>query len=506
MFFFEKKNQKTFTSSPSPTTRHGRPNAYLNRQKFFGSFFQKRTLLLVFLSSCTLAPPYKQPPLSVPASYPNASVAEPARSIAWQQFFTDPALKRLLSIALRENRDVRTAAFDVAQAKAQFRVQRAALFPALNVTGVAEYEGLSQSGLVGGTSAASTAIPTGATSGTFRYYTVSAGTTSYELDLFGQQRSLTRQAFEKYLAQGENQRAVALTVIGNVANAYITWLADQELLRVTQDTLRAQEDTVRLTQAEFDHGEATLLSLRQAQTSALSARASLAQYQRAVVQDANELALLIGAPVPADLPPPARFGAQTIMADLPAGLPADLLTRRPDIRKAEHTLRADNADIGSARAAFFPQIQLTGSGGLSSLQFGKLFTPGALTWSFAPQITVPIFTFGQTQGNLDAAKAQRDIDVAAYEKAVQTAFHDVANALVARATYVDQVQAQSRDVDAAADYDRLATMRFKAGIDNFLTALDAERTLYSAQQTLVQARAAQLQNLVALYQALGGGW
>lgn len=470
------------------------------------------------LAGCSLAPSYHQPALPVSGVFPDgpayhattapasAPLATTADKLAWRDFFVDPALQRLIGIALQSNRDLRTATIDVAQAQAQFRVQHASLFPSLSVTGVGEYEGLSNSGLVGGGSASSTAIPTGAGGRTFRYYTVSAGVSSYELDLFGRVRNLSRQAFEKYLAQEENRRAVALTVIGNVATTYIGWLADQALLRVTQDTLNTQQDTLRLTRAEVNHGTTTLLSLRQAETSVASAQANLAQYTRQVAQDANELALLIGAPIPSDLPPPNAFGAQTLMADLSPGLPSDLLTRRPDIMKAEHTLRGDDANIGAARAAFFPQIELTGTGGLSSLQFNKLFTPGALTWSFAPQITIPIFTWGQNQGNLDIAKTQRDIDVAAYEQAIQTAFHDVANALAARATYVDQASAQQQDVKAAADYYRLATMRFRAGVDDYLTTLDAERTLYAARQALVTAQASRLQNLVSLYQDLGGGW
>jgi multidrug efflux system outer membrane protein len=504
-------------------------------------------LAALCLTGCSLAPDYHAPPQAVPARYPDGPAyhsAAPAPlgltlaadETGWRNFFTDPALKALLAVALRSNRDLRTATLDVAQAHAQFALQRASLFPSLNVTGSALYEGLSKSGLFssgasgssttattgtaattggttgtsgsGGSAAASgsTAIPTGLSGGTLREYTISAGVTSYQVDLFGQVRNLTRQKFEDYLAQDENRRAVALTVIGNVANAYITWLADQALLRVTNDTLRAQQDSLRLTQAEFDQRETTLLTLRQAETSVATARANQAQYTRAVAQDVNELVLLIGAPIPADLPPSNKLGAQTLMADLAPGLPSDLLVRRPDIMKAEHTLRGDYADIGAARAAFFPQVTLTGTGGLSSLQFNKLFTPGGLTWTFAPQITIPIFTWGQNRANLDIAKTQRDLDVVAYEQAVQTAFHDVANALTARATYRDQALAQQQDADAAADYYRLAMMRFRAGVDTYLTALDAQRTLYAAQQNLLTAQAAQLQNLVTLYQDLGGGW
>jgi multidrug efflux system outer membrane protein len=491
------------------------------------------------LAGCSLAPDFLRPPQSVSAAFPDGAayhsktaVTPPSLSLAagkigWRDFFTDPALRRLLQVALRSNRDLRTATIDVFQAKAYFQLQRASLFPSLNVTGNATYEGESQYGLFttggGGSSSAATGsgaasgtgsagggasvtTPTGSSGGTLREFTVSAGTTSYEVDLFGRVRNLTRQEFEKYLAQQENQRAVALTVIGNVATTYITWLSDQALLKVTEDTLRAQSDSLRLTQAEFDHGAITLLVLRQAQTSVATARANQAQYTRAVAQDVNELVLLLGAPIPDDLPPPRPLGGQTVMADLAPGLPSDLLTRRPDIMKAEHTLRGDYADIGAARAAFFPQLTLTGTGGLSSLQVNKLFTPGALTWTFAPQLSIPIFTWGQNQANLDIAKTQRDLDVVAYEQTVQTAFHDVANALTARATYRDQALAQQQDVDASADYYRLAMMRFRAGVDTYLTALDAQRTLYSAQQALLVAQEAQLQNLVTMYQVLGGGW
>jgi multidrug efflux system outer membrane protein len=496
--------------------------------------------LACLVSGCSLAPDYRQPPPAVAAAFPDGTAyhsriaAPPTLALAagdtgWQGFFTDPALLRLLGVALRSNRDLRTAAIQVAQARAQFRLERSQLFPSLNVTGSALYEGLPDSGVVGTSGATGATGATGGTGaagaggtggaaeggtgsgvsaggGTYREFSVSAGTTSYEVDLFGRIRNLTRQQFEKYLAQAENRRAVALTVIANVATSYITWLSDQALLGVTNDTLKAQEDSLRLTQAEFDQRATTLLTLRQAQTSVASARANQAQYIRQVAQDVNALVLLIGAAIPADLPPPRKLGNQSIMADLAPGLPSDLLARRPDIMKAEHTLRGDYADIGAARAAFFPQLTLTGTGGLSSLQFNKLFTPGALTWSFAPQISIPIFTWGQNRANLDIARTQRDLDVVAYEQAVQMAFRDVANALTARATYRDQALAQVQDVAAAADYYRLANMRFRAGVDTYLTALDAQRTLYAAQQTLLLAQEAQLQNLVTLYQALGGGW
>jgi multidrug efflux system outer membrane protein len=505
-----------------------------------------RLLLLAtasVLAGCTLAPHYRQPALPTSPAYPGGGafqsptagsppVVQSADAIGWRDFFVDPRLQRLIEIALRQNRDLRTAVLDIAQAQAQYRVQRSDLFPAISATGAASYQGLPDSGLIstgtggasstGASSAASTAgtgtstsasagastsaTPTGSSGGTFRYFTAGVGFSSYELDLFGRLRSLTRQAFEAYLAQGENRRAVQLTVVSQVATDYIALLTDQALVKVTADTLRTQQDTERLTQAEFDHGATTLLTLRQVQTSVASAQASLAQYRRQEAQDENARVLEVGAPLPADLPPANPLGSQTLLADLPAGLPSDLLTRRPDIMQAEHTLRGAYADIGAARAAFFPQITLTASDGVQSLKLNQLFTAGATTWSFSPQITVPIFTWGQNRANLDLAKIERDLDVVAYEKAIQTAFQEVSNALVARSTYVEQARADQAQVDESADYFRLATMRFQAGVDTYLTALDAERTLFTAQQALLSAREAQLQNLVTLYRALGGGW
>jgi multidrug efflux system outer membrane protein len=499
------------------------------------------TLLSSVLAGCTLAPHFQQPALPVAPAYPasaqhspaDATLGTAADSLGWRDFFVDPRLQRLIALSLRENRDLRTAVLDVAQSQAQFRVQRADLFPSISLTGSGSYQGLSNSGLIGtggssGTSASSattsatgtgtgtsttasagastSATPSGSSGGTFRYFTAGVGFSSYELDLFGRLRSLTRQAFENYLAQRENRRAEQLTVISTVASDYIAVLSDQQQIAVTQDTLRAQRDTVALTQAEFDHGATTLLTLRQAQTSVATAEANLAQYQRQLVTDQNALVLAVGAPLPDDLPPPAPLGAQTLLVDLPAGLPSDLLTRRPDILKAEHTLRGAYADIGAARAAFFPQITLTASDGLQSLKLSQLFTSGATTWSFSPQITVPIFTWGQNRANLDLAKIQKDLDVVSYEQAIQTAFQEVSNALAARGTYVEQLRAQQANVDESSDYYRLAKMRFDAGVDTYLTTLDAQRTLYAARQSLISVRETQLQNLVTLYRALGGGW
>jgi multidrug efflux system outer membrane protein len=256
----------------------------------------------------------------------------------------------------------------------------------------------------------------------------------------------------------------------------------------------------------LDAGTTTRLSLRQVEQSLDTANANLAQYTRQVAQDENALTLLLGEPIPADLPSGNGLLDQGLLANLPAGLPSDLLTRRPDILAAEHTLLAANANIGAARAAFFPSITMTASAGVASNQLNNLFTAGATTWLFSPQLNVPIFTWGKNAGNLDYAKLQKDIDIADYEKAIQTAFREVADALAARGTYGDQLRAELALIVAASDSYDLAQMRFRTGVDSFLAALDSQRTLYSAQLTLVTIKQAELTNLVTLYKVLGGGW
>jgi multidrug efflux system outer membrane protein len=484
----------------------------------------------LLVSGCTLAPDYHRPALPVAATYPDGpayhaggnrppALQTDAPNTPWRDVYTDPRLQALIDIALRNNRDLRTATLNVMAAQAQYRSQRADLFPALDVTGDGIFEGLPKSTVipVTGSSAAGTAgtltatspeslEPTSSGGGTFRYYTAGIGFSSYELDLFGQVRSLTQQKFQQYLGYAATAESTRISLVGQVATAYLTLLADQELRDLTQSTLQSQEDSFRLTKAELDRGTTTRLTLRQAETSVDTARANLAQYTRQVAQDENALVLLLGEPMPANLPPGRKLDNQTILADLPPGLPSDLLTRRPDVVAAEYDLRAANANIGAARAAFFPSITLTAQDGVASTQLSRLFTAGATTWTFAPQINIPIFTWGQSQANLDLARTQKTLQVSNYEKTVQTAFREVSDVLAARGTYLDQLAAQQSLVEADADAYRLALMRFRAGVDSYLTTLDAQRSLYGAQQALVSLREAQLANLVTAYKVLGGGW
>jgi multidrug efflux system outer membrane protein len=466
------------------------------------------------LSACTLMPHYERPLSPVPDQWPadgvGRSAAVTADQIGWRDFFTDPRLQRLLEIALENNRDLRIALLNVAASEAQFRIQRGNLFPAISATGAELVEKLPSSGaipLTGAAATGSSGIQAGGNGGsTLHEYTAGIGFTNFELDLFGRQRSLTTQAFEQYLAQSETHRSTQISLVAAVASDYFTVLADQALVNLTLQTLRNETESYELTRAMYQHDTTTLLSLRQAESTVDTARANLSQYQRQLEQDTHALTLVLGEEIPADLPAGTDITAEGLLTDLPAGLPSDLLTHRPDILSAEHMLRAANANIGAARAAFFPSIQLTGSGGTASTRLKDLFGSGTGTWSFAPTITLPIFTGGQNLANLDLAHIEKNVGIAQYELAIQTAFREVSDALSARGTYVEQRRAEQALVTADSEAYHLAEMRFRSGVDNYLATLDAQRSLYAAEQGLVSVRLAELANQVTLYKTLGGGW
>ena len=336
-------------------------------------------------------------------------------------------------------------------------------------------------------------------------YNVGVGFTNFELDLFGRIRSLNHAALQQYFSSGETRRSVQLTLVAEVATAYLTVRTDQTLLDITRDTLKSQEDSYALTQKQFSGGTTTELALRQAETTVDTARANLAQYNRQVAQDRDALQLLLGAPIPDDINFSGGLDNGTMVAELQEGIPSDVLVRRPDVLAAEHQLMAANAQIGAARAAFLPAISLTGNFGTESTQLSGLFKAGSRAWTFSPQISVPIFAGGANVANLEATKLARDTAVAQYEKAIQTAFREVADALVARGTLDEQLAAQQALVTASAAAYRLADMRYRGGVDSYLSALVAQVSLYSAQQQLQTVRLLRLQNLVTLYKALGGG-
>ncbi|UUQ66271.1 AdeC/AdeK/OprM family multidrug efflux complex outer membrane factor [Pseudomonas fuscovaginae UPB0736] len=452
------------------------------------------------LSGCSLIPDYQRPQAPVAAQYPQGPAYSPSQAAnvaaaeqGWRQFFNDPALQQLVQVALENNRDLRVAALNIEAYRAQYQIQRADLFPAVTADG----SGSRQRVPADASSSGKAAITS--------QYSATLGVSSYELDLFGRIRSLSEQALQTYFASEEARRTTQISLVASVANAYLTWQADKELLKLTQETLAAYEESYRLTSRSNEVGVASALDLSQSRTSVESARVKLAQFTRQVAEDQNSLTQLLGTGIPANLPAAQPLSAK-LLSDLPAGLPSDLLQRRPDILSAEHQLMAANANIGAARAAFFPSISLTANAGTLSPDLGGLFKGGSGTWLFSPKISIPIFNAGSLRASLDYSKIQKDISVANYEKAIQTGFKEVSDGLTARQTYNEQLQAQRDLVAANQDYYRLAERRYRIGVDSNLTFLDAQRSLFSAQQSLISDRLSQLTSEVNLYKALGGGW
>ncbi len=456
------------------------------------------------LAACTMEPDYQRPAPPVPA-LDGGTGGSAAADIGWRDFFPDPQLQQLIVLALANNRDLRIAALNVQSAQAQYRIQRADLFPTISASGTEQAEHYPASVLAAETGGAAAASAVPANGATLRTYNVGIGFTSYELDFFGRIRSLDHAALQQYFASQETRRSEQITLVAEVATAYLTVLADQTLFDLTSQTLKSQSDSYDLTQKLFDHGATTALTLRQAESTVDTARANLALYTRQIAQDRDALELLLGAPIPPEIDFSAGLDRANLVVELNEGIPSDVLQRRPDVLSAEHQLMAANADIGAARAAFFPSVSLTGNFGTASSQLSGLFKDHSEAWTFEPTISVPIFAGGANLANLDAAHLSRDTNVAQYEKAIQTAFREVQDGLVARGSLNDQMAAQQALVTASAEAYRLADMRFRGGVDTYLTALDAQRTLYGAQQTLQQVRLTRLQNLVTLYKALGGG-
>jgi outer membrane protein, multidrug efflux system len=447
--------------------------------------------LAMILSGCmSLAPKYERPAAPVAASFPDAqggaAANAAAANIAWQSFFADTRLKQLIELALANNRDLRVAILNIEQARAQYGIQRAERLPTVGL----------------GISGSRTPGPDDTINST---YSGGLIVSSFELDLFGRVRNLSDAALARFLATEEARKATHISLIASVANAYLATLADEELLALTQKTLDARAESLKLIQLKYDNGVLSSLDLQQGRTLVDSARVTLAQLQRQRAQDLNLLTLLVGQPLPADLASGATL-ASTTLNELPAGLPSDLLTVRPDIRAAEQQLIAANANIGAARANFFPRITLTGSAGSASKELSGLFKSGSFGWTFAPQLVLPIFDYGRNSANLGSAKAGRDIAVAQYEKSIQSAFREVADALAGQATYGEQLRAQRAVAEAETERFNLSDLRYRSGASSYLDLLDAQRSLFTAQQGAVQANLARLQNQVTLYRVLGGGW
>ena len=455
-------------------------------------------VVVAFLGGCNLAPTYTRPEAPVPAAWPvpaagqqAARPGEAAPDVAWRDFFVDEKLRQVIGLALANNRDLRVAALNVERTQALYRIQRAELLPTVDARGTFSKERvpgiLSQAGQPA----------------TVELYNVNLGVSSWEIDLFGRIRNLKDAALEQYLATEQARTSAQIALVSAVANTWLTLAADRENLKLAQSTLETQQATYEMIRRRAEVGASSDLDLRQAQTRVDAARVDIARYTSQVALDENALTLLVGSPVPPGLLP-VELGEVAALKDFTPGLPSEVLQSRPDILQAESQLRAAHANIGAARAALFPRITLTTSIGTTSDQLSGLFTSGSGTWAFVPQIVIPIFD-ARSWVAYDVTKVDREIALAQYEKAIQAGFREVADALAQRGTLGDQMEAQQSLVEASADGYRLSDARYTRGIDSYLRVLDAQRSLYGAQQGLIAIRLARLTNLVTLYKVLGGG-
>ncbi|MCD2512654.1 efflux transporter outer membrane subunit [Comamonas endophytica] len=448
----------------------------------------------LLMAGCSFIPTYERPAAPVPEAYRSApqgaAGTQPAAALPWQQFFTDARLQQLIGLALNNNRDLQVAVLNIEQARSQYRITRADQFPT-----------------IGGGINASRA-PDVVNGGYANSFQVGLQTTAWEIDFFGRIGALKEQALAQYLATEEGMRATQVSLVSSVASTWYALLADEELLAISRRTLETREASVELTRLRFDAGAASELDYRQAVSLTESARATLAQQQRQRALDANALALLLGQPLPPEIDASiagTRLDQAAALPALPAGLPSDLLIQRPDIRQAEQALIGANANIGAARANFFPRIALTAQVGTASSELSGLFNGGSWGFSLAPSALLPIFDAGRNNATLDAAVVNRRIAVAQYEKAIQTAFREVSDALDSQAALAEQDRAQRAQLEAESVRLRLSDLRYRNGVSSYLDLLDAQRTLFALEQSVVQVRLAQLQNQLLLYRALGGG-
>jgi outer membrane protein, multidrug efflux system len=449
---------------------------------------------------CSLAPEYARPPAPVPGSWPKGAAyleagadASDVTQLKWQEFFADGKLRQVIAVAIENNRDLRLAALNVERTRALFDIQRAELLPILDASAAFTRQKVPAN--IGG-------MPS--PQYTYSQFGANVGLSAWELDFFGRIRSLVAQSLEDYLATQQARSSAQILLVSQVGGTYLTLAADRDTLKLAQTTLETQQAAYDLVKHRADRGLVPDLDLFRAQTQVDAARGDVARFTQIVAQDKNALDLLVGAPVPADLLP-AELGSVSPLKDLSAGVSSEVLLRRPDILQAEDTLKGANANIGAARAAFFPRISLTSAVGVGSSELSGLFKPGSMAWSFGPQIVMPIFD-PRTWSALTVSEIDRKSAVAQYEKAIQTAFREVADALAVRGTVDRQLTAQESLVHAAAETYRLSSIRYEKGLDSYLSVLDAQQSLYTAQRGLVAVRLEKIANQVRLYAVLGGGW
>ena len=461
------------------------------KQNFF-KLLLSAAAVAAALSSCTMIPKYEQPQVAVSETfkYDNAQNSIQAASLGWQDYFADPRLHRLIEIALERNTDLRTAALNAEALREQYRITHANLFPTV-------------AGRGSGTRQRTAADLAGGRAAITESYSVGLGVSAYELDLFGKARSNNRAALESYFNSTAARDAVHLTIVASVAKAYFNERYAEEAMKLAQNVLKTREQTYRLSQLKHKAGVISAVDLRQQEALIASAQADYETAVKNREQARNALSVLINQPLPDDLPAGLPLSRQFKVSRLPAGLTSDVLLNRPDIRAAEHSLKQANANIGAA--PFFPSITLTGSVGSASNELNNLFKSGNGTWAFAPSINIPIFTWGALKASLDAAKIRQQIQVVNYEAAVQSAFRDVADALVAREQLEKAHAAKAKQSKAYADQLRLIQLRYKHGVSSALDLLDAERSSYAADSALLASSLTRLENMADLYKALGGG-
>jgi outer membrane protein, multidrug efflux system len=451
----------------------------------------------------TMAPKYVKPAAPVPAAWPvgpayqksgaGNAAEKPAAAIPWRDFFIEPRLQKVIALALTNNRDLRVAALNIERSQALYQIQRADLLPKIDASAGADFQKIPDT------------FSSSGQSSRVEQYSIGLGVSSYELDLFGRVRSLKDQALEQYLATEQAQRSVQISLVSQVAAAYLALAADRERLQLAKETLSNQQESYKLTRSRFDAGVTSSLDLYQSQTTVDSARVDIARYTTLVAQDENALSLVVGSIVPPDLLPKSQSETLTSLKEIQPGMTSAVLLKRPDILQAEGQMKGANANIGAARAALFPRITLVSSIGFGSSDLAGLFKPGSFAWNFAPQVTLPVFDGGSNRANLKVAEVDRAIALAQYEKAIQTAFREVADALAQRGTIDHQLAAQQSLTKATAESYRLSKARYEKGVDSYLTVLDSQRSLYGAEQNLINIRLTRQSNLVTLYKVLGGG-
>jgi outer membrane protein, multidrug efflux system len=453
-----------------------------------------------FLGGCTMAPKYERPAAPVPAAWPTGKAYQETKTAAsapavselpWREFFTDERLQKIIETSLNNNRDLRVAALNVDRARAYYGISRVTLLPTVNATG-----SMSKGRVPAD-------LTTTGSATTAEQYSVNLGTTSWEIDFFGRIRSLKDKALEEYIATDQARRSAQMLLISTVATTYFTLAADRESLHLAVSTMETQETSYKLIRRRYEVGFASELDLKRAQSQVEASKADVFRYTQLAAQDENALNLLVGSPVPPALLPP-ELGSVNPPKEISPGLPSELLLQRPDVLAAEHQLKAANANIGAARAALFPRISLTASFGTASADLSGLFKDGSSAWNFAPQIVIPIFD-ARSWYAYDVTKIEKEISIAQYEKAIQAAFREVADALAVRGTVNQQIAAQQSLVDAVAGTYRFSNVRYTKGIDSYLSVLDAQRSLYAAEQGLIILRLARLTNRVTIYKVLGGG-